>query len=65
MQIIYILGTLSALVELEPVSFPSMPLDLACFSASVVTMKGMGMKVKTRMANDIKTRIEMKMKTKM
>ena len=53
---------MSALVELEPVSFPSMPLDLACFRASVVTMKGMGMmKAKTRMAKDMKTRIEMKM----
>ena len=39
LQLILISGTLSALVELEPVSFPSMPLDLACFRASVVTIK--------------------------
>ena len=39
LQLISISGTLSALVELVPVSFPAMPLDLACFLALAVTMK--------------------------
>ena len=63
-------GTLFALVVLAPVSFPVMPLDHACFRASVVTMKGAGVKMRTRMPINMKVKmvtrmvINMKMKVR-
>ena len=51
------LGTLFALVELAPVSLPVMPLDRACFQPSVVAMKGAGVKMKMRMAINLKMKM--------